>query len=75
MARAYIGNTPCEVTIDKDLGDNWAVTVFPPAALPIPGARALSPLVVKLQGDDREKCLAGGLEILQKAGKIDRFDV
>ena len=30
---------------------------------------------MKLQGEDREKCLAGGLEILQKAGKIDRFEV
>ena len=34
MARAYIGNTPCEVTIDKDLGDNWAVTVLPAAGSP-----------------------------------------
>jgi hypothetical protein len=41
----------------------------------VAGATRLSPLVVKLQGDDREKCLAGGLEILQKAGKIDRFEV
>jgi len=75
MARAYIGNTPCEVTIDKDLGDTWAVTVLPPAASPVPGSTRLAPLVVKLQGDDREKCLVGGLEILQKAGQIDRFDV
>jgi len=75
MARAYIGNTPCEVTIDKDLGDSWAVTVLPPASSPVAGGTRLPPLVVKLQGDDREKCLAGGLEILQKAGKIDRFEV
>ncbi len=75
MARAYIGNTPCEVTIDKDLGDNWAVTVLPPPAPPVPGAVRLVPLVVKLQGEDREKCLAGGLELLQKAGTIDRFEV
>ena len=75
MARAYIGNTPCEVSIDKDLGDTWAVTVLPPPASPVPGATRLAPLVVKLQGDDREKCLVGGLEILQKAGMIDRFDV
>jgi len=75
MARAYIGNTPCEVTIDKDLGDSWAVTVIPPHEAPVPGAQRLAPLVVKLQGEDRDRCLAGGLEILQKAGKIDRFDV
>jgi hypothetical protein len=74
MARAYIGNTPCEVTIDKDLGDSWAVMVIPPPASPVPGSTRLSPLVVKLQGDDQEKCLVGALEILQKAGKIDRFD-
>ena len=30
MARAYIGNTPCEVFVDKDLGDNWAISVIPP---------------------------------------------
>jgi hypothetical protein len=72
MARAYIGNTPCEVTADKDLGDSWAVAVVPPP--PAPGEKPLAPLVVKLQGDDREKCVIGALEILQKAGKIARFD-
>jgi hypothetical protein len=73
MARAYIGNTPCEVFADKDLGDTWAVSVIPPR----PAARGepfLSPLVVKLQGEDREKCVVGALEILQKAGSIDRFE-
>jgi hypothetical protein len=74
MARAYIGNTPCEVFADKDLGDNWAISVIPPKT-GTAGQAALSPLVVKLQGEDREKCLAGALEILQKAGKIDRFEV
>jgi hypothetical protein len=29
---------------------------------------------VKLQGEDREKCVVGALEILQKAGSIDRFE-
>ena len=75
MARAYIGNIPCEVTIDKDLGVNWEIAVIPPHASPIPGSMQLAPLVVKLQGEDRDRCLAGGLEILLKAGKIDRFDV
>ncbi len=72
MARAYIGNIPCEITADKDLGDNWAVTVVPPPTQA--GDKVLVPIVVKLQGDDREKCIVGALEILQKAGKIDRFD-
>jgi len=49
--------------------------VSPPHEAPVPGAQRLAPLVVKLQGEDRDRCLAGGLEILQKAGKIDRFDV
>jgi hypothetical protein len=74
MARAYIGNTPCEVFADKDLGDNWAISVVPPRPTG-PGQPSLSPLVMKLQGEDREKCLVGALEILQKAGKIDRFEV
>jgi len=74
MARAYIGNTPCEVFADKDLGDTWAISVVPPKPKG-PGEPFLSPLVMKLQGEDREKCVAGALEILQKAGKIDRFEV
>ncbi len=66
MAHAYIGNTACQVTADKDLGDNWAVAVVPPPPAPS--------LVVKLQGDDKEKCILGALEILKNAGKIDRFE-
>jgi hypothetical protein len=66
MARAFIGSTECRVHVDKDLGDSWAVTVYPAAA---------APLVVKLQGNDKEKATQGALEILQKAGKIDRFDL
>ena len=34
-----------------------------------------APLVVKLQGTDKEKCTKGALEILQKSGKIDRFEL
>ena len=67
MARAFIGNTECRVTADKDLGDGWAVAVRPVDP-------RVSPLVVKLQGQDREKAMKGALEILQKNGKIDRFE-
>ena len=31
MARAFIGSMECRVHVDKDLGDTWAVTVYPPA--------------------------------------------
>ena len=72
MARAFIKNVECRVDVDQDLGDTWAVTVVPPAARP--GEAALAPLVVKLQGVDKEKVTVGALEILQKAGKIDRFE-
>jgi hypothetical protein len=65
MARAFIGSMECKVIADKDLGDTWAVAVTPPGA---------APLIVKLQGNDREKATKGALEILQKAGKIDRFE-
>jgi hypothetical protein len=71
MARAFIGNMECRVHVDKDLGDTWAVTVYPP---PAPKAPA-PPLVVKLQGNDKEKATKGALEILQKSGKIDRFEL
>jgi hypothetical protein len=71
MARAFIGNVECRVDVDRDLGDNWAVTVVPPPDKSSP----LAPLVVKLQGNDKEKATRGALEILQKAGKIDRFDL
>lgn len=67
MARAFIGNTECTVTVDKDLGEGWAVAVRP-------SDPKVSPLVVKLQGNDKEKITKGALEILQKAGKIDRFE-
>ncbi len=68
MARAFIGSMECRVHVDKDLGDTWAVTVYPPAA-------ATAPLIVKLQGTDKEKATKGALEILQKSGKIDRFEM
>ena len=71
MPRAFIGSMECRVHVDKDLGDTWAVTVYPPPAGTSPGA----PLVVKLQGNDKEKATKGALEILQKSGKIDRFDL
>ncbi len=74
MARAFIGNVSCQVVVDRDLGDSWAVSVVP-APPSSPGGAALSPLVVKLQGEDKEKVTRGALEILQKAGKIDRFEV
>jgi hypothetical protein len=70
MARAFIGSTECRVAVDKDLGDTWAVSVWPPG----PGGQS-APLVVKLQGNDREKATKGALEILQKTGKIDRFEL
>lgn len=72
MPRAFIKDLECRVDVDQDLGDTWAVTVVPP-----PGPRGqpvLPPLVVKLQGVDRDKATLGALEILQKAGKIDRFE-
>ncbi len=68
MARAFIGSMECRVQVDKDLGDSWAVSVHPPAA------SRTAPLVVKLQGTDKEKVTKGALEILQKAGKITRFE-
>jgi len=67
MARAFIGAVECRVTVDKDLGDSWAVAVIPT------GGNA-SPQVVKLQGNDKESVTKGALEILQKQGLIDRFD-
>ena len=67
MARAFIGSMECQVLVDKHLGDNWAVTVYPRSPTP--------PLIVKLQGNDKEKATKGALEILQKSGKIDRFEM
>ncbi len=66
MARAFVGSIECRVNVDTDLGDNWAVSVVVPSA---------APLIVKLQGNDKEKATKGALEILQKSGKIDRFDL
>jgi hypothetical protein len=74
MARAFIGTTECQVTVDKDLGDSWAVAVVPPPPSR-KGDRSLAPLVVKLQGEDKEKITKGALEILQQRGQIDRFEL
>ncbi len=71
MARAYVGTNECQVTVDRDLGESWAVTVIPPAVNGQPSA----PQVVKLVGNDRESVTRGALEILQKAGRIDRFEL
>jgi hypothetical protein len=72
MARAFIENVECRVDVDKDLGESWAVSVVPP-----PNRRqgASRILVVKLHGQDQEKITRGALEILQKAGAIDRFEL
>lgn len=73
MARAFIGSLECQVTTDRDLGESWAVAVLPPP--PKKGERQLAPLVVKLQGDDREKVTKGALEILKRRGQIDGFEL
>ena len=73
MARAFIGTLECQVLVDRDLGESWAVTVVVPT--PKPGRAILPNLVVKLMGDDKEKITAGALEILQKHGQIDRFEI
>jgi hypothetical protein len=70
MPRAFIGSSECRVHADKDLGDSWAVSVHPPATPEGPSA----PLVVKLQGNDRDAVLRGALEVLRKAGRIDRWE-
>jgi hypothetical protein len=73
MPRAFIGDIECQVTVDKDLGDTWAVSVVPPPPKR-KGEPSIPPLVVKLQGDGKEKIIKGALEILRKAGKIDRYE-
>jgi hypothetical protein len=70
MARAFVGSLECQVTVDRDLGESWAITVIPPPV----GGRPSPPHVVKLVGNDRESVTRGALEILQKAGRIDRFE-
>jgi hypothetical protein len=74
MARAFIGSLACQVTVDRDLGDTWAVSVLPPPPSR-KGEPSLPPLVVKLQGEDLDKITRGALDILMKAGKIDRFEL
>lgn len=71
MARAFVGSLECMVTVDRDLGESWAITVLPPPS----GGRPSPSHVVKLVGNDRESATRGGLEILQKFGHIDRFEL
>ena len=70
MPRAFIGSTECRVRADRDLGDGWAVSVLPPPTEKGPCA----PLVVKLIGNDRDSATRGALEVLRKAGLIDRWE-
>jgi hypothetical protein len=70
MPRAFVGSVECRVSVDRDLGDNWAVTVYPPPR----GDAPSPPHIVKLQGNDRDSAVRGALEILQRAGHIDRFE-
>jgi len=74
MARAFIGNVECQVTMDKDLGDSWAIAIIPPPPSR-KGERSLPPLVLKLQGEDKEKILKGALELFQQRGQIDRYEI
>ncbi len=74
MARAFMGTVECQVTVDQDLGDSWAVAVIPPPPSR-KGERSIPPLVVKLQGEDKEKITKGALEILKQRGQIDRFEL
>jgi hypothetical protein len=74
MTKAFIGNVECRVTVDKDLGDSWAIAVLPPAPSK-KGERPLAPRVVKLQGEDQAKVTKGALEILKQRGEIDRYEL
>ena len=74
MARAFIGDVECQVIVDQDLGDNWAIAVIPPPPSR-KGERSIPPLVLKLQGADKEKTTKGALELFQQRGQIDRFEI
>jgi hypothetical protein len=73
MAKAFVGGRECKVTVDRDLGESWAVTVVPPEFKR--GETEFGAVIAKLQGNDRAAVLKGGLEILQKAGQIQRFEL
>ncbi|MFO0581124.1 MAG: hypothetical protein U0229_02525 [Anaeromyxobacter sp.] len=70
MPRAFNGSIEYRVRADRDLGESWAVSVLPPEGAD-PG---LPPHVVKLQGNDRDAVIRGALEILRKAGRIERWE-
>lgn len=69
MPRAFLGSTEYRVRADRDLGDSWAVSVVPEDGDP-----TVPPLVVKLQGNDRDAVVRGALEVLRKAGRIERWE-
>jgi hypothetical protein len=66
MAKGFKGAVEFRVTVDRDLGDSWAV-----AAYPSDGGK---PLVVKLQGNDKAAITAGALQILLDRGDLDRVE-
>jgi len=70
MPRAFIGSSEYSIRADRDLGESWAVTVLPPAD----ADPSDPPLVVKLQGNDRDAVIRGALEVLRKSGRIERWE-
>src|SRR5687768_8750727 len=68
------------VRITRDLGDNYALEIFPevPADKPKiaePFKNWPSPLVLKVMADSQEDALVAGLEHLVKLGKLERYEV
>lgn len=73
MAKAFIGGVEHIVRVDRDLGESWAVSVVPAGPVRVLSDRPT--IIVKLQGNDRAAIVRGGLEILQKHGQIERFEL
>lgn len=71
MAKAFIGGVEHLVRVDRDLGESWAVSVVKSGPARVVSDQPV--VVVKLQGNDRPSVLKGGLEILAKHGKIERY--
>ncbi len=80
MATATIKGVTHLVRMVQDLGDNWALEIYPE---PPPGAQKRQelykpwpvPLCLKLHADSRGHALVAGLEHLKQLGRIDAYEV
>jgi len=76
MAKATWEGKECDVRVDRDLEQNWAVSIlsgeFDPVSLI---KRPAAPLIIKVRAKSRWLALDGGLRHLKALGRIQDYSI